>query len=113
VIEPVSPELGQIDAADEVNFVVNDNELLMVAVNRVLTAIQFTTNPVAASKLVPRNTDRLARRGEDRRRRSGPEQHADRDPLGHISQQIAQRVRLDPPLELEVRAGEPAGDVDR
>ena len=111
-VEAVPRLRGQVDAADEGDAVIDDDRLLVVAVQRALARIQRAADPRTADQVVAHRPDGPARGREDRQRRPRPGEHADVDPIGGLRQQVAQDHRLGAPRERELRREEPAGDVD-
>ena len=88
----VAGQRGQVDPADERDLVVDDHDLLVVAVHLAPVGVQHALDPGAAHELVARGslTSRAARL-EHRHRRAGPDEHADGDALGGLGEQLAHR----------------------
>ena len=74
MIEAVAAELGQIDAADKGDLVIDDDDLLVVAVDRVLAGVQSALDSGAICEPVPDSAHGLACRRENRRP-DGPPLH--------------------------------------
>ena len=87
-VEPLSFEGGQVDAADERDVVVDDDELLVVAVHRPLVRVERHRDARAADELVAHPPHLAAVRVEERQRRTGPGEHAHVDALGRSRKQL-------------------------
>src|SRR5690242_9930475 len=111
LIEAVAAELGQIDAAHEGELVVDDNELLVVAVNRVFTGIKVALDSRAGAECVADLPHGLPGWFEHRRWRARPEQKPDGASLRDLREEIAERTGVTGPGQLEIGAREPARDV--
>ena len=84
------PSSGQVDPADERDLVVDDHELLVVAVQRARARVARRADLRPARQLVARVARRGAVGGERVRRRARPHEHADVDALGRVGEQFAQ-----------------------
>ena len=111
-VEAVAGLVGQVDAVDERDLVVDDDRLLVVAVDRVLARVAVGLDLRVARQVLDLGLDLLARRVEERDRRAGPDHDAHVDPLGQLGQQRADRQRVLAADQLEVRREVPAGQVD-
>ena len=111
-VEAVAPERRQVDAADERDLVVDDHELLVVAMHRPLVGVERASDCCALDQPASGLTHLRAVRREHAHRRARPEQHSDLEPLGEIAEQITQPYRLRVAPQAEVRRDVPAGDVD-
>ena len=92
--------------------VVDDHELLVMAVHRALPRIGGDVHARMASEAAQLGLDVAACRTEDRQGRPGPGEHADVDPLTELAQQLLERESRPFPFEPEVRREEPAGEQD-
>ena len=110
-VEAIAGLVGHVDAVDERDLVVDDDGLLVVAVDRVLARVAVGLDVGVARQLLHLGLDLLARGVKERDRRAGPHHHADVDALGQLGQQRADRDRALAADELEVRREVPAGDV--
>ncbi len=90
----VAGQSGQVDAADERDLVVDDHELLVVAVHRAAVRVELALDLRAAHQRVALRAHQPAARLEHRHRRAGPDQHAHRHALGGLAQQLAHRRGL-------------------
>ena len=61
-VEAVAAQFGQIDSADEGDLVIDDDQLFVVAVNRVLASVELTANPGALAEPVADAAHGLASR---------------------------------------------------
>ena len=109
-VEPVARQGGQIDPAHERRLVVDDDELLVVAVERALPRVERHGDAGAAGELVARLPHLAAGRVEQRQRGARPGEDTHVDSLRRLGQELAQRrpVLLEPERGVEV----PAGEVD-
>ncbi len=80
-VAAVAAEQAQVDAADEGDAVVDDHELLVVAVERPLPRVERHRDPRASGELVACLTHLASVRVEHRQRRTRPGEHAHIDPL--------------------------------
>jgi hypothetical protein len=103
---------GEVDAADEGHLVVDDHELLVVAVHRALLRVQCAADPSSAQELGARGPDVAAVRLEDRDGRALPQQDAHVSSLRDAGEQVAQARGLLAAIQAEVRGDVPSGDVD-
>ena len=110
VVEAVACERGEIDPADERDAVVDDHELLVVAVHRPLLGVELHLDARAARQLVAHCTHLAAVRVEERQRRAGPGEHPDVAAFRRIREQLLQRRPA--VAHGKVRREEPARDVD-
>jgi hypothetical protein len=107
----VAAELREVDAADERDLVVDDHELLVVAMERARARVARGLDLRPVRELVARRADRAAIGGERVRRRARPHQHADVDALGRVGEELAQHDRRLVAGKREVGRDRPAGDV--
>ena len=107
----VAGQRRQVDAADERDLVVDDHELLVVAVHHPRARVELALDLRAAHEPLARGLDLGAARLEDRHRRAGPHDHAHRDALGGLGQQLAHRPRV-ARAGVEVGLEVPRADVD-
>ena len=110
-VEPVAGEVGEIDAAHEGQLVVDDHELLVVAMQRPFMRIERAHDLVALAERFPdaahgTSRDRIQRQGS-----TSPEEHAHRHPASRVGEQIAQDRGCRPGRQREIRRDAPAGDV--
>ena len=59
-VETVAGEVGEVDATDECQLVVDDDELLVVTVHRALVRVQRADDLVAGAERFADRTDGLA-----------------------------------------------------
>jgi len=111
-VEAVAGEVGHIDPADEGNGAVDDHELLVVAVKRMLTRIALAPDLRPAGQRLHAFAHLLARGMERRHRRARPHKHPDVDLFGRLGQKLAEHAGPLSPDELERRRDVPPGDVD-
>ena len=90
-VEPVSRQRSQVDPADERGLVVDDDQLLVVAVERPLPRVERHRDARAAGELVARLPHLSAVRVEERQRRACPGEDAHVDSLRRLGQELAQR----------------------
>jgi hypothetical protein len=110
-VETIAGQRSQVDTPDERDLVVDDHQLLMVAVHRPLARIERALHARAPGQLVAYAAHRGACRRERRHRRSRPQQHPNLDSFRELTQQIPQTTRLIVAGEPEVGRNMPAGDV--
>src|SRR5205085_12160362 len=79
-VEAVAVVGGEVDAADEGDAVVDDDELLVVAVERPLAVVERTADPRPALERLAQLAGLGAGRMEERERRARPEAHPPRQP---------------------------------
>jgi hypothetical protein len=115
-VEAVARECRQVDPAHERRLVVDDDKLLVMAVEGTLARVERHRDPRPARQLVARLPYFSAVRVEQRERRAGPGENAHVDALGSLREQLAQRGTFlleaecgieVPPGEVDVRAGRP------
>jgi len=107
----VAVEARQVDAADARDAVVDDDELLVVAVERPLLGVERDADADAAEAL--RDSTNFRARGlEERQRRSRPEQHTHLDPPLKLREQVEQDATISIAHERELSRDVPACDVD-
>ena len=99
----------QVDAADERDAIVDDDELLVMAVHRPFLRVGGKPYSRAELERMPHAVDVLAVRMEEGQRRAGPDEHVDVDALGELCEQ---RLELRAVGELEPRRQVPAGEMD-
>ena len=87
-VASVSGHGRQVDAADERQPAVDDDRLLVVAVQRALVRVELAADARPA-QLVARSPHRAPGWTEDRQRRARPQEHADVDPAGELREQVA------------------------
>ena len=111
-IEPVAGEIGEIDAADERAIVVDDDELLVMAVHRALASVRRDEDARVTCEARQLGMDVASARVEERERRTRPGEHVHLDPLAELAQQLVEREARWLALEREVGREEPAGEQD-
>ena len=111
-VEPIAAVVGHVDAADERDLAVDNDGLLVVAVERMLARIGLAADPGAAGEGRDAVADLLARGMERRHRRARPHEHPHVGPLRDLGQEPAEHTAALPPDELEVGRDVPAGHVD-
>ena len=89
-VEPVAALRGQVDAADERHAIVDDDDFLVVAVQRTLVGVERALDVGAVTELRAHGADGAARRPEDGDGSPGPHEDTHIDPLGQLRQQVAQ-----------------------
>ena len=109
-VQPVAGQGGQVDPAHERRLVVDDDELLVVAVERALSRVERHRDARAAGELLARLPHLAAIRVEERQRRARPGENAHVDSLRRLGEQLSQRRPFF--LEPEGRVEVPAGEVD-
>ena len=102
----------EVDPADEGDAVVDDDRLLVVAVERADARVHLALDRGLGAELVAHETHVCARGPEEPPRRTAPQQHAHVDPLRQLRQEIANDDGIVSPRQLQVRRQVPAGDVD-
>ena len=107
----VAGQRREVDAADERQLVVDDHELLVVAVHHPRAAVELALDLRAAHEPLARGLDLAAARLEHRQRRARPHDHAHGDALGGLGQQLADRRRV-ARAGVEVGLEVPGADVD-
>ena len=109
-VEPVAPQGREVDPAHERGLVVDDDELLVVAVEGTLSCVERQRDPRAADELLARPPNLAAVRMEEWQRGAGPGEHTNVYSLGGFREQFAQRraLLLQPEGGIEV----PAREVD-
>jgi hypothetical protein len=104
--------VGEVQAADEGDFVVDHHDLLVMGTDEMLTWIQSHPHARSSHKVVPDSTD-IAPVGPDHRnRRTRPQQHTDIDAARDIRQQLTDDDRVNATGQREAWSDRPAGDVD-
>ena len=91
MVVAVAGQRRQVDPADEGDLVVDDHDLLVVAVQRPRAGLELGADPGAADELVALGPDDAAARREHRDRRARPGEHPHRDALGDLAEQLAHR----------------------
>ncbi len=112
MVEPIAAEAGQVDPADEGDLVVDDHELLVVAVGEALVTVEHALDPRPGAELLAALPDGRAGRLEHRDGRPGPDEDPDGHPFGQLAEEAPDRRSARPPPEPEVGLDVPAGDVD-
>jgi hypothetical protein len=102
---------GHVEAADE-RHVVDDHDLLVVAVQGPLARVELAADRAALQERLLRGGGTFPRRLEERHGRAGPQQHAHRHPFRGGRQQLAQLGRARLPRQLEVGRRVPVRYVD-
>jgi hypothetical protein len=108
----VAPEAGQVDPPDEGDPVVDDDELLVVAVGEALVPIEDAVDPRPPAELLPALADLGPGGLEHRQGSPGPDEDPDGHPLGELPEQPADGRGTRCVAEAEVGLDVPAGDVD-
>src|SRR5436305_8161140 len=90
-IEPVAAEGRQVEAADVGDAVVDDHELLVVAVHRPLARVELHLDTRPRRELVADPANLAAVGMEERQRRSGPDEDAHMNPLCGLREHPAER----------------------
>ena len=109
-VEAVAGERRQIDPADVRDAIVDEDELLVVAVHRTLLRVQLHLDAGAVDELVAHLPHLAAIGMEERQRRARPREHAHRNPFRHLTEQCGQRRPA--VAQEETRREEPARKMD-
>ncbi len=109
----VTAEVGHVDAPDERRVPVDDHDLLVVAVDRVLTRVDLAADLRLAGQLLDIRRHLRARGMEERDRGARPHEHAHVGALGDLGQERTEDDGALPAHQLEVRGDVPAHDVHR
>ncbi len=88
----VAGQRGQVDAADERDLVVDDHELLVVAVHHPPVGVELALDLRALARALALGLHEPAAGLEDRDGRARPDEHPDGDPLGGLGQQLPDRA---------------------
>ena len=109
-VQAIAREVGEVDAADEGALVVDDHELLVVAVHRPLAAVR--SDPDSGVTPEPRQlgVDIAPAGPEERQGRPRPRQHVHLDALAELAQQVVEDHASVAPFERERRREEPSGE---
>jgi hypothetical protein len=110
VVEPVAGERGEIETADVGDPVVDDHELLVVAMHRAFLRVELHLDLRAPRQLLAHRAHFRAIRMEERQRRPRPREHAHGATRRGVGKEPAQRRPVG--AHPERRREEPAGDVD-
>jgi len=86
VVEPIASQRGHVDAADEGDLAVDDDQLLVVAVQRPFVGVERASDPGAADEILTDPTHVPATERHHRQWRARPEQHPHLDPLGQLAE---------------------------
>src|SRR4051794_37938075 len=109
-VESVAFESSEVEAADRRQLVVDDHELLVMAVHRPLAGVECVTDARAAYEPVECLPHLTAVGMEERQRCAGPGEHAHLNTLCRLCEDVPQRATV--VTELELRREVPAGEVD-
>ena len=109
-VEAVACEIRQVDPSDEGSRVVDDHELLVMAVHRPFPTICGDVHPGDAREPIELRPDILPPRTEERQRRARPREHVHLDPRPELAQQVLERQLRVAPVEHESGREEPAGE---
>ena len=107
-VEAVAGLQREIQAADERDPVVDNDRLLVVAVQRPLMRVERAPDLRLPRELLPHRPHVTSRGAEERQRHPGPGEHPDVEPLGQLREQVAKDERLVIPGQREVRREIPA-----
>ncbi len=109
VVESPAGERREVDAADEGDAVVDDHELLVVAVHRPLLRVEPGLDARSGDELVAHRTHLAAVGMEERDGCTGPREHPHRHALGGVGEERAEnRATV---AERHTGRERPAGDV--
>jgi hypothetical protein len=111
-IEAVARLVGEVYTADEGDTVVDDDRLLVVAVQGPLLRVEGALDLGAADELFPHRSNLPTGRPEEGKRSPGPDEHSDVDPLGELGEHAPEDRRLGVPGQCEVRREVPSGEMD-
>ena len=103
---------GQVDPADEGEAIVDDDRLLVVAVQGTLVRVERAGDAGAVAQAVSHLPHHRSRRPEERQGGSRPGEHAHIDAGRELSEQVAQDQRVVAAREWEVGGEVPPGEVD-
>ena len=110
-VPAVAVEVGQVDATDECDPVIDHDRFLVVAVHGTLPRVQRDLDASAVDQPLADPPHVTSPWAQHRERSAGPDQNADRDSGRHLGQQPLERRWPLAADELEVRRDVPAGDV--
>jgi hypothetical protein len=110
-VPAVSGQRRKVDAADEGDCVVDDHDLLVMAVHGSLAGIQDTLDLGAGRDLLADRADHLAGGLKHRHRWPRPQQHAHLDVFGERGQDVLQRGGVALAGQLKAGGQVPARDV--
>ncbi len=111
-VVPVAAQRRQVDAADERDLAVDDDQLLVMAVHWALAGIERDPHARAAKELVAHLPNGATARREDGQRCPGPQQHPDIHAFSQLAEQIAKARCAIVTREPETGSHVPPGDVD-
>ena len=111
-VEAVARQGRQVDSAHERHLVVDDHELLVMAVHRALAGVELAADPRPGDEVLARPPHFRPVWLEHRQWRARPDQHAHVGLLRHLGEQIAQARLAVAAHEREVGRDVPAGDMD-
>ena len=111
-VPSISRQRGEVDAADEGDRVIDDHELLVMAVHGPLAGIQDTLNPAGGRQLLTDRADHLAGGLKRRQRGSRPQQHPHIDAFGQTSEDVAHSRSVTLAGQFKTGGEVPPGDVD-
>ena len=89
-VETVHRIVSQVDAADEGDLAIDDDQLLVMGVHRALMAVQLYLDLRAGREVTAHGPHVEPPRPKDRQRGSRPQQHAHRNALRQLGQHVAQ-----------------------
>ena len=91
-IPSVAMEVGQVDATDERDAIIDHDRLLMVAMHRPLPGVERTLNAAARHQLIA-NLSSIATPGPQHgQRRTGPDQHPNGKAGADVGEQLPEGV---------------------
>ena len=110
-VPPVGGDVGQIEPTDEGHLVVDDQELLVVAVLQVLVGVQCNPDTGNARERVPRLSSVRPRRPDHGELGATPQENPELGPPSGCGERLPEGRRSVAPGQQEVGCGIPAGEV--
>lgn len=111
-VKTVARLVGEVDPTDERDPVVNDDRLLVVAMQWTFFRIQGAADLRSSTQLLAHRPHSAAGRPKQRQRRARPHQHTHLNPFGELGQHVTQNAYLARPRQREVSGKKPASDMD-
>src|SRR6476659_5663232 len=111
-VPSIPGQRGEVNAADEGDHVIDDHQLLVMAVHAPLAGIQDTLNPAAGRQLRAYRADHLAGWLKRGHRGARPQQHPHVDALGQTSEDVTHSGCVTVTGQFKTGSEMPAGDVD-
>src|SRR6478672_5245889 len=111
-VPSISRQRGEVDAADEGDRVIDDHELLVMAVHAPLAGIQHTLDPAAGRQLRAYRANHLAGGLKRGHRGARPHQHPHLNALGQTSEDVTHSGSVTVTGQFKTGGEMPPGDVD-